>query len=134
MRVDVRPSGTTATIGTGVAFVWPPRSADPGHDAEGWQRVEGGPVLQVPGGSGADPASSLARCTTLAQRARALTEALLSGGADAGVVRDQVTSRRLARAACDVAHLRLTESASAQKPPDWGAQLAEAERLWRALR
>jgi hypothetical protein len=134
VRVDVRPSGTTATIGTGVAFVWPPQRADAGADAEGWQRVEGGGAVQIPRGGDADASSALARCTALARRTQSLTEALLSGGADAGVVREQVTSRRVARAACVLAHLRLTESAAASQPPDWAAQFAEAERLWRALR
>jgi hypothetical protein len=134
VRVDVRPSGTTTTIGTGVAFVWPPQRATPDLEADGWQRLEGGPALQVAAGPGADPASALAQCTALARRTRALTEALLSGGADARIVRDQVASRRVARAACDVAHLRLSVSTSVDQPPGWAAQLAEAEKLWRALR
>jgi hypothetical protein len=134
VRVDVRPSGTTATIGTGVAFVWPPQKAAPDVEADGWQRMEGGPALQVAAGGGGEPASALAQCTALAKRTRALTETLLSGGADARVVRDQVASRRIARAACDVAHLRLTESTSVDQPSGWAAQLAEAEKLWRALR
>jgi hypothetical protein len=134
LHVDVRPSGTTATISAGVAFIWPPQRPAATGDADGWQRAEGAQTVLVPRGIDADAAAGLARCTALARRTRTLTEALLSGAADAGAVVEQVTSRRLARAACDVARLRLTDSGAAHLPPDWSAQLAEADRLWHALR
>jgi hypothetical protein len=153
VRVDVRPTGTTATIGAGVAFLWPPQ--DKGHLAEGWQRLNGGEQARVaaPLPASARPRQAVERCAVLATRSKELAAGLfaaVAGTSDAGSVAEQVTTRRLARAACSVARVDLEvlgegADAGGGSAADasgggaggagaaWAARLAEAEAAWRAL-
>lgn len=136
VRVDVRPAGTTATMVAGVAFAWPPQK---GPISEGWQRLASGEArLGPPAGPSGAAKASLQRCVSLARRAQELAAGLLSavGGApDAGAVAEQVTTRRLARAACAVARLELEDAhvGAGGAVADWAAPLAEAEAAWRTL-
>lgn len=146
VRLRVRPTGTTVTMVAGVAFAWPPAAhpSDAGALEEGWQRLGAGSTQVGPTGGTGD---AVARCADLARRTQDLTAALFfgDGGAPTGTtVTDQVTTRRLARAACAIAHLRVeTEAPSAAAhggplgagaPNDkLGAALEQADVAWRSL-
>jgi hypothetical protein len=145
LRADVRPTGTTVTMVAGVAFLWPPAPAarTPGahHDEvaldEGWQRLPMGDGTAARGGA---PGEAVDRCAALAERSRALTVSLFSaeGGTPSGAtVTEQVTTRRLARAACALAELRVQTAAPGDRADAataaWAARLAEADAAWRSL-
>jgi hypothetical protein len=149
--VGVSPAGTSISVADGAAFAWPtddasvapPPAPDAGPpspaapDGEGWLRVTGGRVLlatKAPNNPRDLARSVAARCSELAGRAHDLAAALLKqpGAAQAA---EQVRTRRLARAACAVAHLR-TSPPGAQGV-DVGADLMEtlrqADSAWREL-
>ena len=129
LRVSVVPRETTLSLGGGVAFFWaadgvrtvrldkPDAGAQPGiaPDDEPWQRVSEGTLRVVMGttATAAEAArSSVDACTLRAQRSEELARALLSGeradGSDLGrKIADQITARRVARASCSVAGLRV---------------------------
>lgn len=137
VRVDVRPTGTTATIGAGVAFVWPPQGPQGKRAlAEGWQRLNGGEQARVaaPLPESARAGQAVERCAALAARSKELAAGLfaaVAGASDAGAVAEQVTTRRLARAACSVARVDLEDYVGGGGVLT--AKLAEAEAAWRAL-
>jgi hypothetical protein len=126
LRVDVLAADTTVSVGSGDAFVWQPddvhdrtpvRGRDAGApstqvDDEGWYRVTAGAVKRA--SSGPQPAAVAARaaverCGAMTKRSQDLAAQLLSGSvnADGGAAKEQLTERRLARAACAVAAMRV---------------------------
>jgi hypothetical protein len=128
LRVDVRPAETDVSVGSGDAFLWladdarephAPRGADGSSgaavDDEGWRRMtdaSGGPLKIAPSSarSPADAAhGGIDRCASLTKRARELAGQLISATADSdgGVAKEQVKTRRIARAACAVAAMRV---------------------------
>ncbi len=139
LRVGVRAASTTVTMVAGVAFIWPvaPARGDAGLLDEGWQRLGAGETTAAPReGLG----QAVDRCVDLAGRARNLTAALFSTGDGApsgATVTDQVTTRRLARAACALAELRAESFKPAGTPPGdgggWASRLAAADAAWRSL-
>jgi hypothetical protein len=147
LRVDVRPNSTAVTIGSGVAFVWladgsraTPQSSDSGDDGD-WKRLPDGTTTISPAThlalAAADAKATVDRCSTFAERSRDLAIALLSGGvgarADASTVILQVETRRLARAACAVAALRLGTLASSDEQAALSARVAKAVAAWSTL-
>jgi hypothetical protein len=140
LRVGVRPKGTTVTMVAGVAFMWPPAPdarRDAGTADEGWYRLPTGDTTARPSGGVSE---AVARCSTLAAQSRELTAALFSadGGAPTGSsVTDQVTTRRLARAACALAAVRVQSVASGANldaaSASWAPTLAAADAAWRSL-
>jgi hypothetical protein len=112
-------------------------------EAEGWQRVAGGRVSLVPSAGSERPqpataaaATATTRCSQLAKEAHDLAAALFAPVPDGAPSRaaDQVRVRRLARAACAVAHLR----AGTLDEADADAHgllpiLRQADSDWRAL-
>jgi hypothetical protein len=160
VRVIVRPDETTVLLGGGVAFVRAtddarmsvtphPADADAGAGGKGPQHQE--PWLRVSEGSvelrplrrvSARPAaqSAVDACSALSQRAQALAQLVLpheigdggtSGLADAIV--EQVTTRRLARAACAVASLRAQSLPLSAERAAWVTELAQSETRWSAF-
>jgi hypothetical protein len=110
LHVDASPQGTRLRLANGVAFLWPPQGE---AAAEGWQRVTAAETT-IPGPSrtdGSAAATAVDRCALLAARSQELARALLAppdGGPGGGnVAAEQVTARRLARAACALAALRV---------------------------
>jgi hypothetical protein len=153
LHLEVHGAETHVTVAGGVAFLWPTRATDL---SEGWQRVNQGPtVVSRTSGSPLTAArSAIDRCAELARRSRDLASALLNGtnngapgeGGTAGdEVKDQVQTKRLARAACAMAALRLaTESSASDGGTSGGrvddgaiaalaAKLADADAEWRTL-
>jgi hypothetical protein len=138
LHVDAGPQGTRVTLANGAAFLWPPQGE---AVSEGWQRVSAAETT-IAGPPRADSnatASAVERCSALAGRSRELARALLvppDGGPSGGnVAAEQVTARRLARAACALAALRVDALAGGENARKVGlsAKVAAAETSWRAL-
>jgi hypothetical protein len=158
--------GVRLALNDGTAFVWMATDATDATDAtgrgvdggvaptpdEGWVRVAAGSVVTLAaraalvalastgGRTPLDAArSAVDTCTSIGTSARDLASALLGGDAAVGptAVR-QVTTRRLARAACAVAALRLDRVPSGDAPAaaakaTLAASLHAAFDLWRGL-
>ena len=124
LSMDVKPAQADVAVDAGLAFAWRPvTTGDAGALEEGWARLPPGKatLANVRGEDGAAGARlAVGRCTTLATSAHDLAALLMSpgGGADAGTIAAQVTTRRLARAACAVATLRVRAlpAADASRP------------------
>jgi len=157
VRVTVRPDATIVTVPGGVAFVRlqddarlsgplntpladagpPPKSQEP------WQRVSETTLEIRPLGrrSAMEAArSAVDECATLAQRAQALAQLILPHEIGDGgnpnlkdTIVAQVTTRRLARAACAVAKLRTRALPPSQDRSTWEASLGQDETQWSAL-
>jgi len=150
--VEARTGGVSLAVTDGAAFVWPAEDtkvvganagdADGGGTSEGWTRVVSGRATLAPrergrGGPQAAAQAAVAQCSDLAQRARTLAAALLEKPVEAAPPAEpaeQVLTRRLARAACAVAHLRASTLTGGAAPPErlW-VTLRQADSAWRAL-
>lgn len=152
LSVDVRPKDESFAVSGGVASLWAGDDvrlrATPARDGtsdagaasrgdDGWTRIENASVsLSSTAGTPdtVDAAhAALAKCSSLAKIAHDLTSTLMAGGADAAVVTQQVTSRRLARAACDVAGLRIGALPPSEASLGLGKSLAEANAAWTTI-
>lgn len=159
LSVDVRPKDESVAVTGGVAFLWPAddarfRSVDggatatidsetrdaasPARDADaGWVRLENASASLTPTAGMPDTLDSaraaLGKCSSLAKIARDLTSTLMAGGADAAVITEQVTTRRLARAACDVAGLRIAALPPSEGTMALGRSLTEANTAWTTI-
>lgn len=149
--VDVLPRDTEVRLDSGEAFLWTPVTPTPapmGADGrvrlalpveEGWTRLPAGttrlPSPESEPQAGVEGARrALERCQTLALSARTLAAEVMSpdAGADGGTIARQVTTRRLARAACALASLRIrglpeTDAAPMSRP------LADANANWSGI-
>jgi hypothetical protein len=145
LAMEVKAHEANLTVESGVAFSWSEagaaqRGIDAGALEEGWVRRNPGAGVVVGGdraarGTDVDAARlAVDRCTTLATSSRELAKMVMSpeGGADAGTIAAQVTTRRLARAACAVARLRVFALPRGDAAPLTPA-LAEANTAWSAL-
>jgi hypothetical protein len=149
LSVEVSAKEARVAVVTGQAFLWTPadaslRGGKPSNKTDdGWQRADPGAfVLAGTGATGARPLSedgaraAAQACSTLGKSAHDLGAILLAGGADAGTVLAQVTTRRLARAACAVAALRLgalPTTASTASTASIGTLLTEGNAGWSTL-
>jgi hypothetical protein len=160
VRVTVRPDETTVLMGGGVAFVRAaadarasvaPHTAVPDAGAAGeglknqepWLRVSEGSIELRPlrRRSAREAAQSqVDECSALSQRAQALAERILpheigDGGNSglAGAIVEQVTTRRLARAACALATLRTQALPPSPERAAWVSELAQSETRWSAF-
>jgi hypothetical protein len=155
VRVDVKGELATIAVGVGDAFVWMsddahvrvlrlPDAGASGADAGGredesdlpWRRVAGA-TWQVTVAGALDSHLAVEACRARAARSRDLAVAVLSrddaGRADAGrEVADQVRERRLARAACALAAVRLGTAPSKSRAADADA-IREADEAWREI-
>jgi hypothetical protein len=151
VTIDVKPTEADLAVESGVAFAWrpsPPDGGQPGRqpaDAgslleEGWARLVPGraTLAGVRGEEGMASAAgarlAVGRCTTLATSARTLAAQVMSpdGGADGGTIAAQVMTRRLARAACAVASLRVRALPPGDSAP-LARPLADANAAWSAI-
>ena len=156
VSVEVKPREADVTLTTGVAFAWQgsamagdagsppgdagggldgrsPASPEPGRNLEeGWLRLPAGKT-KLGAGHDETPAATLDRCVTLAGSARTLaTQVMAPGGASGSVITQQVTTRRLARAACAVATLRVNALPPADAAPLLHP-LADANSAWSGI-
>jgi hypothetical protein len=146
--IEARPAAVSVAVSDGVAFAWPAADANLAGPAtsetEGWQRVAGARLaLALAPKARSEPrdaaAAAATRCSQLAKEAHDLAAALLAPAPDASPSRaaDQVRVRRLARAACAVAHLRTAGLPDAdaqgilpilrQADADWGSLPLEGD-------
>jgi hypothetical protein len=146
LSVDVRPKDETIAVGSGVAFLWPGDDAriratgttDGGAKTDdGWIRLENASISLSPTAGTPDTPdaarAALEKCSSLAKIVRDLTSTLMAGGADAAVITQQVTDRRLARAACDIAGLRIGALPPSEATLGLGKSLAEANTAWTTI-
>jgi hypothetical protein len=134
------------TVGDGLAFVWAARDAfarglDGGVTTspldEGWTRMSRGVAVLAP--SVLRPPVQAARsavdvCAMTGRSAHDQATSLLQGDAATGAkAARQFTTRRLARAACAVAALRVDALSEPGEKQKLAASLKEAADLWRAL-
>ena len=134
LTVEVQPHGADVTLESGSAFAWQPAAPGDAGGAleEGWIRLAPGKT-RLGGPSGEPVAATLDRCVALSARARALAARVMApGGVDASTITEQVTIRRLARAACGVATLRVNALAPAAAAPLL-TPLADANSAWTGL-
>jgi hypothetical protein len=154
LRVEVGFRDTTVAVGEGVALLWltddarvhgskqpvgDAASAAP-IDEEGWKRLSGGTVTIAAAHPPLDLSAArtaVDRCASLAARARSLAAELLSPRAGqspgASTISDQVTTRRLARAACAAAELRARLLPPIPGREDLSARVAGADSAWLTL-
>jgi hypothetical protein len=143
LSIDVKARETDLRVESGLAFSWSPGTeVDAGPLEDGWTRrnpgtavLSGGARGTVDRGTPVDAARlAVDRCTTLAATSRELAKVVLSpeGSADAATIATQVTTRRLARAACAIASLRVFALPRADAAP-LVHPLAEANATWNAL-
>ena len=145
--------GTDASVqvGSGAAFLWLPddvqvggarADAGPATDDDGWERMNEGSVKLARRGSLdaiVRARTAVDRCEALTQRTRELAAELYAGrpgrdeaGSDGGPseggaeAKEQVRTRRLARAACDVADLRVDLLPRSAPRSEMGARLEDA--------
>lgn len=144
LSVDVRPKDESVAVTMGTAFLWLGDDARlKGVDAgasgkgdDGWIRLESSSVsLSTTGATDTLDAAhaALEKCSSLAKAAHDLTSTLMTGGADAAVITQQVTTRRLARAACDVAGLRIGALPASEASLGLGKSLTEANASWTTI-
>jgi len=146
LSVDVGAKDVHVAVATGQAFLWiasdaSVKGAAPGSRTDdGWLRADPGTfVITGTGATGTHPLTedgarpALAACGALGKSAHDLSGQLLAGGADAGTVLAQVTTRRLARAACAVGGLRLGTLPPTATTASLGILLAEGNAGWNTL-
>ncbi len=160
VRVTVRPDGTTLLLGGGVAFVRAendarvslgPHTVTPEARAAGkgsknqepWLRVSEGsieirPIRRVSAAKAVQ--SAVDECSAISERAQALAQLVLpheiGDGGNSGLgdaIVEQVTTRRVARAACAVADLRANALAPSPERATWVTALAAAATRWNAF-
>lgn len=146
LRVTVGPRRVSVEVDAGTAFVWRaadtrPAPAREGSEEEGWQRVDaprkttiawngraGGPVALDAADAG------VTDCAELGRKTHDLAAALLRGpAADAGTIAEQVTTRRLARAACAVSEVRVGSLPPSAAAGQLATKLTAAAGLWSTL-
>jgi hypothetical protein len=161
VAVDVRAKDAVVGVGSGVAFMWlddgvhatvragpgadagagagagPRVDAGAGLDDDGWQRVSDGEVTLSPAAARAPAAAARAivdRCTALSKRSQDLAATLLAGSAaaDGSTAKEQMRTRRQARAACAVAALRVDTLPPSAPKGAMSAQLEGASGAWAA--
>jgi hypothetical protein len=135
-----RPRSADAGAGAALGLGGADGGSGPALDDDGWLRMGEGEVTLS--GTARPPTqaarASVDRCAGLAQRARELAAALFagSGNADGSTAKEQMRTRRQARAACAVAALRVnTLPPSAGAGPDvreMSARLDHASAAWAA--
>jgi hypothetical protein len=148
LNIDVGPKGTTAAIASGTGFLWTTDDArvesGPAADAgpvdtseEPWQRWIVGILRIVPASSRSPLASARAAadgCSVRAAGAQALARALLDRIGDSAKpsedAAEQVRARRIARASCAVARLRLQILPSSDDVRSLTEMIAAADAAW----
>jgi hypothetical protein len=133
VSVEVMRLGAEVTLTGGAAFAWGIATDNaPAATDEGWRRLLPGKTHLA---MHDEPVSaSVGRCVSLASSARNLAAQVMApdGGAAGDTITRQVSTRRLARAACAVATLRV----SALPPADAAPLLrpvADANSAWSGL-
>jgi hypothetical protein len=131
---------------SGAAFAWTPDgitvATDPevaaARDTDGWVRLSGAigfvAVAKKPGSPLEDARAATTQCTAAAREAHDVAVALSRPDAAISQLGSRhVTARRIARAACAVASVRVSAVGGADAGAPLSAQIASAEAAWRNL-
>lgn len=130
VSVEVTPHGAEATLSSGVAFAWATDSGDAGTALEeGWRRLPPGKTHLA--AADVSVSAAVARCAGLAASAHSLAAEVMApgGAADGATITRQVTTRRVARAACAVATMRVSALPQAEAAPLL-RPVADANSAW----
>jgi hypothetical protein len=151
LRIDATDTGTVLAVGAGTAFVWAADDArsravpngdggaDAGRDDDSdrpWRRVSAAAwKIDVPGGLDGRPV--VEACLRHAQEANRLARLLLShddasAGEAAARIAEQVRERRMARAACALATVRIAAAPSPDRADHLDA-VRRANVLWESV-
>jgi hypothetical protein len=121
---------------SGTAFVWTPggttkASDGPVHDVERWTRIDMGGGLVVTATRKLDARLATTGCTTAAQAAADLAQAVTAPDANVGdLAARHVVLRREARAACALAALRVATLADEGEKKALAALVDSADQNW----
>ena len=160
VKVDVGDQATSFAVDSGAAFLWVAEDATPfvahaksASDAAAsapaadapWERMSPGDRVRV-GGAGASfgPKAAVATCGARADRAEELAQAMLAavmarfdGGdphaqaAEGGrLAADQVRGRRIARAACTLAEMRVAMAPASESREAMAQVVRAASARW----
>jgi hypothetical protein len=150
LQLEVSIKATSLSVESGPAFVWAADDArverrDRAKDAGAedvsdrpWLRVSEG-TMQAMSVSAAADRSAVDACAERARGAEALTREVMSGAGDAGPggarerVVEQVRARRLARATCALAGLRVELARDPDARRDLEDALRDANARWAAV-
>ena len=142
------PAGTSSVeieVASAIAFVWPAQDASvrgpdggavPAASDEGWLRVSGTSATLGRAAQRPPPEASRAAieaCRAAGRSAHELAGALVGADASGKTAAAQVTARRVARAACAVAAIRVDSLFEGAGKEALSESLKEADALWRAL-
>jgi hypothetical protein len=140
-----RRDAVRVAVAEGVAFVWPsPDATTRGPDGggapslanEGWARVSGA-ALAIASASPRSPHDgarlAIEACRAQGRSAHDLANALVGADADGATAAAQVRARRLARAACAVAAVRVDVLPESAGKETLSASLKKADELWRSV-
>lgn len=149
LSVEVSGKRQRVRVGAGTSFIWVASDVSapigeggagpsPTDEAleKGWVRLSAGSTGLTQSASSAplDAARSAAgACAVFGSSARSLASTLFGGDASSAIVVQQVTTRRLARAACMVATLRLDLVPPSEAKESVVAALNAANEDWRTL-
>ncbi|MDP9003148.1 MAG: hypothetical protein M3O46_23910 [Myxococcota bacterium] len=149
LNVDVSSKRQRLRVGAGTAFLWPATDlstpsreggaqTNPMDEAleKGWVRLSGGSAGLTQNATRTPLEAArwaVDACAGLGSSARALASALFAGDASPTMAMEQVTTRRLARAACTVGALRLDLIAPSEAKESVLASLRAANEDWRTL-
>jgi hypothetical protein len=154
IAVDVRAQNAAVAVGSGIAFLWlddgirvsPSRSRStdagvdggsaPAVDDDGWLRMgEGEVTLSGPARAPIEAArAAVDRCDALGRRAEQLAAELFAATAnpDGTTAKQQVGTRRQARAACAIAALHVDTLPPSAPKGEMSARLDRASAAWAA--
>ncbi|HXN31036.1 MAG TPA: hypothetical protein VN894_04210 [Polyangiaceae bacterium] len=146
MEVPIRSMHDTVQldVAEGVAFVWLAHDAaarafdggaTPSPVDEGWARISGARAtltLTTPGSPPDGARAAIDVCRALGESTRELAKALVGVDADGTTAAAQVRTRRLGRAACAVAAVRVDTVLKSAGKEKLAASLKEADGLWRS--
>jgi hypothetical protein len=147
LSVDAPVGSDTVRVGVaeGTAFVWPAQDASaagpdggvtPSPVDEGWARISGASATLTRTARRPPPEAArtaVDACRTAGRSAHDLATVMVSVNAGAKTAAAQVTARRLARAACAVAALRVDALFNRAAKETLSESLKEADTLWRSL-
>jgi hypothetical protein len=147
-RLTAKDKNVDVRVSSGTVYFWPAEGADvryfseagppPSTNDDGWIRIDGsrGVTLTVPNPvlskDGAEKAFE--RCSQAASEAKTIAASLASPDASVGEVGPKhVVARRLAHAACDVAHLRVASLPASPVKSALLGKVQASEADWKAI-
>jgi hypothetical protein len=148
MKIITTEKGVEVQVASGSAYFWAVDGAEkkffaeagglPEENDQGWIRLNSGAGLKVtvpkPVLTSEGASAALDRCVAASKEAMALTASLGEADASLGDVGPKdIVARRVAHAACDVAHLRIQSLPSSPARDAFLDRVRTAEAGWKSL-